>query len=79
VAAPLDDAPIIIKRSDWYNPFKPGKYGRTEAVRLYRDYILSRPDFIARLPELRGKVLGCRCYPELCHGNVLIELLTSSL
>ena len=65
------------QRSDWYNPSKVGKHGRTNAVALYRAYILEQLDLLARLPELRGKVLGCWCYPELCHGSVLIELLAS--
>jgi uncharacterized protein DUF4326 len=63
------------KRSIWYNPFKVAIWGRTQALRLYRDYILKHPDLLARLPELRGTVLGCWCYPQLCHGSVLIELL----
>ena len=27
------------------------------------------------LKELKGKVLGCWCCPELCHGNILLDLL----
>ena len=28
---------------------------------------------IYRLPELRGKRLGCWCAPQSCHGNNLVE------
>jgi hypothetical protein len=63
------------EQSEWYNPFKVAIYGRAEAIRLYRAYILMRTDLLARLRELRGKVLGCWCYPKSCHGDVLIELL----
>jgi hypothetical protein len=28
----------------------------------------------AIIPELTGKYLCCWCVPELCHGNVLVEL-----
>ena len=28
-----------------------------------------------RLPELKGKSLGCWCKPEACHGDVLVRLL----
>jgi len=62
-------------RSDWYNPFKWKKHGRAKAVKLYRAYIQGKPELLARLPELRGKVLGCWCYPKPCHGAVLIKLL----
>ena len=27
------------------------------------------------LDELKDKVLGCWCHPELCHGDVLVELI----
>ena len=67
------------KRSIWYNPFKVSRYGRDKAVELYRDYILSKPDLLARLPELRGKVLGCWCYPLSCHGAVLLKSLYISV
>lgn len=51
-----------------------------EAVDKYREYIQGRPDLLKRLPELKGKVLGCWCKtPEkpnaLCHGDVLVELI----
>ena len=32
---------------------------------------------MAQLPELKGKVLGCWCAPEGCHGDVLAELADS--
>lgn len=47
---------------------------RQEAVECYRQYILNRSDLLARLPELKGKVLGCYCKPLACHGDVLVEL-----
>jgi hypothetical protein len=35
-----------------------------------------KPDLVARArEEFRGKVLGCWCKPEACHGDVLIELI----
>jgi hypothetical protein len=33
----------------------------------------TQPDLMARLPELKGKVLGCWCAPEACHGDILSE------
>ncbi len=68
-----------LKQSDWANPFKKpfrkGLITREESLQLYREHVLSRPDLIKRLPELRGKILGCWCSPERCHGDVLFELL----
>jgi hypothetical protein len=61
--------------SVWANPFKVGRDGtRAEVIAKYRAMLLGRPDLLARLPELRGKVLGCWCKPEACHGDVLAEL-----
>ena len=60
--------------SDWGNPFalKDG-YSREDAICDYRKWILTRPDLLRRIPELRGKVLGCWCHPKECHGDVLAE------
>lgn len=62
----------------WQNPFKvTATRSRAEAVDAYRDYLLTRPDLLARLPELRGKRLGCWCKvrgDEPCHGEILAEL-----
>ncbi|HEX5157649.1 MAG TPA: DUF4326 domain-containing protein [Ktedonobacterales bacterium] len=50
----------------------------------YREWLLKTPALLERLPELRGKVLGCWCAPkggivgnlhgETCHGEVLAWL-----
>lgn len=65
----------IGRPSRWGNPFKVGRDGaREEVIAKYRTYVLSRPDLVAVLPDLRGKVLGCWCAPEPCHGDVLAEL-----
>ena len=69
---------VIGRPSKWGNPFKIGRDGtREEVVVAYRDYIARRPDLLAALPELRGKVLGCWCKPAACHGDVLLELLAA--
>jgi len=74
----------IGSRSIWANPYwwKPGagtdpQYqveDRAESITKFRSWITKRPDLMARLHELRGKVLGCSCYPKGCHGDVLSEL-----
>jgi hypothetical protein len=57
------------------NPFRPGPDGsRAEMLANYRRYLLSRPDLLALVPDLRGRRLGCWCKPLPCHGDVLAEL-----
>ncbi len=48
---------------------------RDEAIEKYEVYIRSTPELLRRLPELRGKRLGCWCAPFPCHGDVLVKLL----
>lgn len=67
--------------SPWGNPFTHKALAdtkaefqvatRVEAVQKYEDWLLQNKELLARLPELRGKVLGCWCYPLLCHASVL--------
>lgn len=67
----------IGRPSKWGNPFVVGRDGkRGECVDLYRDWILNgRGKYLLNdLHELRGKVLGCYCKPNKCHGDVLAEL-----
>ncbi len=60
--------------SKWGNPFKIGKDGtREEVIEKFRQYLLSRPDLMAQIPELKGKTLGCWCKPNACHGDVIVE------
>ena len=63
----------------WGNPFEIGRDGtRAEVIEKYRAWIVNQGALLARLPELRGKVLGCFCAPAACHGDVLLELLGGS-
>ena len=59
----------------WGNPFKIGRDGnREEVIEKYRSWLRDQPELIARARELRGKILGCWCEPEPCHGDVLMEI-----
>lgn len=70
------DCDVFIARpSKWGNPFHIGRDGtRDEVIAKYRRWILKQPELMADLHELRGKILGCHCYPKRCHGEVLVEL-----
>jgi hypothetical protein len=59
----------------WGNPFTIAEYGRDGCIDKYEEWIMTQPQLLARLPELKGKVLGCWCAPRRCHGEVLIKLL----
>jgi hypothetical protein len=62
----------IGRGSIWGNPFVIGRDGdRAEVIRKYELYLETKPELIARLPELRGKRIGCFCAPQACHGDVL--------
>lgn len=63
----------------WGNPFTIGKDGtRADVVRKYKEWIVKQPDLMSSLHELKGKVLGCWCAPQACHGDVLEELANSN-
>ena len=65
----------IGRPSKWGNPFTIGRDGtREEVIAKYREWIKSQPRLLADLHELEGKVLGCWCSPQACHGDVLSEL-----
>lgn len=72
----FDKYDVYIGRpSKWGNPFVIGKDGtRKEVLEKYRQYILSKPELLKDLHELKGKTLGCYCKPLPCHGDILEEL-----
>jgi len=66
-----------LEASIWANPYSVAECGTHEdACRRYEEYIRGRPELLARLPELRGKRLGCWCKPHPCHGDVLVRLIS---
>lgn len=54
------------------------------AISKYREYILNNEELMNSLEELDGKILGCFCMPNdssfpipfICHGQVLLELIS---
>jgi hypothetical protein len=68
-----------LETSEWHNPFKVKEYGIQKALELYYQYIINKPELMAKLPTLKGKILGCFCGdgPQaLCHGNILVYLVS---
>ena len=67
-----------LEESKWCDPFHQRWDLSLKARRKkYRDYVTSKPELMQSLTELRGKLLGCLCQSpsELCHGQVLVELV----
>ena len=66
--------------SRWGNPFKSPRDGsRDEVIAKYERWLVSQPELMAALPELRGKVLGCWCAPKPCHADVLLRLANAPI
>ena len=67
----------IGRPSKWGCPYMIGVDGsREEVLLMYESWLLSRPEFIAEAcRELEGKVLGCWCYPQRCHGDILARIV----
>lgn len=62
----------IGRPSKWGNPFVIGRDGtRSEVIEKYEQWLLTQPQLLADLHELRGMTLGCWCAPRACHGDVL--------
>ena len=69
----------IGRPSKWGNPFKLEEgQDRAAVILRYREWLMEQTELLAALPELRGKVLGCWCKPQSCHGDVLAELASKT-
>lgn len=69
----------IGRPSIWGNPYshKDGTMAefkvanRQEAIEKFEEYLLKNQELMDKLPELKGKTLGCWCKPKSCHGDIL--------
>lgn len=59
--------------SDWGNPFIMGIDGsRDEVCELFDNmYLPYKKGLLSKVKDLKGKALGCHCYPERCHCETL--------
>ncbi len=48
---------------------------REKVIDLYRKYLIQHPELVRKAAEeFKGKKrIGCWCYPEPCHGEILLE------
>ena len=65
----------IDRFTKWGNPFKIPKHGDRNAVcdAYELDYFPLQQLLHDRLKTLKGKVLGCHCHPQRCHGHFLAK------
>jgi len=62
----------IGRGSMWGNPFIIGYDGnREEVIKKYEFHLAANKEMLDKLPELKGKRLGCYCAPLPCHGDIL--------
>lgn len=62
----------IDRATEWGNPFEiPDDGEREEVCKAYVVYFSLKKSLHDKKNDIRGKVLGCHCYPEMCHGDFL--------
>ena len=65
-----------VPASKFANPYRITSYSdRTSVLEKYENYIRSSPQLLKCVNELDMKTLGCYCFPEKCHGDILIKIL----
>jgi len=68
----------IGRRTCWGNAYRMAdENDRAPAVDAYRERWPHQTKLHARLPELRGKVLGCWCHPRACHGHIIADAVNA--
>jgi hypothetical protein len=67
----------IDRSSQFGNPYEmPGDGDRDKVCESFSLYFQRKFSLHSQVKDLAGKVLGCWCYPQRCHGNHLISLLS---
>ena len=68
-----------LEKSKWGNPHRMTDNSREERDRVvqeFEQYLRNNEVLLGDIEELAGKNLGCFCFPEACHGNVLQKLVS---
>ena len=62
----------IDRNTEWGNPYlMPGDGDRPTVCDSFELYFTRKLSLHIKIGSLAGKVLGCWCYPEQCHGEYL--------
>jgi hypothetical protein len=66
----------IDRMTEWGNPFLADEDGtRDEVCGWFEEHYLPfKFSLLKKVPELKGKALGCWCKPDRCHGDCLAHL-----
>jgi len=65
----------IDRWTDWGNPFLIGADGNRDTVcESFKIYFNLKLELNEKVKQLKGKALGCHCYPLRCHGDHLKNL-----
>ena len=65
----------IDRWSDWGNPFLiSGDGDRDTVCESFKIYFNLKLELKSKVKQLKGKALGCHCYPLRCHGEHLKQL-----
>jgi len=65
----------IDRSSPFGNPYEmPGDGDRNKVCDSFSLYFQRKFSLHSQLKDLAGKVLGCWCYPQRCHGELLMTL-----
>jgi len=73
---PVENYVRIDRFTMWGNPFRIGIHGtREEVIEKHRLWVPTQKKLMNSLHLLKGKDLGCWCWPKQCHGFTYFELL----
>lgn len=63
-----------------FGNYSPERKNRLIACEQYQQSFLLNQDLKTLvLKKLKGKALGCWCYPEPCHAQILADFINSEL
>lgn len=70
-----ENAVYIGRGSKWGNPYRIDVHGtRNEVIRMYEEHLMTSPELLKDLHELKGRDLACFCAPKACHGDLLLKM-----
>ena len=74
----------IGRGSDFGNPYVIGVDGnRAEVILKFKTYFIDKINrnktFRDKVLSLKGRKLGCFCFPLPCHGNVIEDYISSQI
>lgn len=69
----------LLTDGKWGNPFSETVFERERCIELFKEELPRHANMVAQIPELKGKVLGCHCKPDACHGDYLAQLANGEI